>query len=344
MEKAAMRKIKYVLGRPCKELRKQKRKQKHEEQNYDYYGTVDNYENDADFFNNMYGNQMFSDDLYSDEEAPDTEDEAYYNFDIEPSHYIDKEEALTSIENRLPAIVLKTDKNNSTITDDDYVFKLLPKMKSRWNEVKRVGYLRVSKRYKPLNINMDKDAVGVIGMDYPILKKKGFNMEKLGYLKINNKQADEFIEVVISRGYRRFIFLAIIIALLSLLPHMMPENINLNNFNIYQLITEMEYSIHDVEIKHISEATPTQPNNEINLKLKIESSEDYRYKIIIKQTNPDSTILYESPMIPTAGSIDTIELDKLPDTKGIHECKIICEVYGASKLGEITSQFKLITK
>ena len=339
-----MRKIKYVLGRPCKELRKQKRKQKHEAENYDHYGIEDSYENNAEYFNNVYGNELFSDDLYSDEEAPDTEDEAYYNFDIEPSHYIDKEEALTSIENRLPAIVLKTDKNNSTITDDDYVFKLLPKMKSRWNEVKRVGYLRVSKRYKPLNINMDKDAVGVIGMDYPILKKKGFNMEKLGYLKINNKQADEFIEVVISRGYRRFIFLAIMIVLLSLFPHMLPENINFNNFNIYQLITEMEYKIHDVEIKHISEVTPIQPNNAINIKLKIKGSEDYRYKIIIKQINSASTILYESPMIPTAGSIDTIELDKLPDTSGTHQCDIICEVYGAYKLGEIISQFNIVIK
>ena len=341
MEKAAMRKIKYVLGRPCKELRKQKRKQKHEEQNFDHYGTEDSYENNADFFNNVYGNELFSDDLYSDEETPDKEDESYYSFDIEPSHYIDVEEALTSIESRLPAVVLKTSKNNSNITDDDYVFKLLPKMKSRWNEVKRVGYLHVSKHYKPLNINMDKEAVGVIGRDYPILKKKGFNTEKLGYLKLNNKQADEFIEVVISRGYRRFILLFIIIAFLSLIPRMMPENINFDNFNIYQLITEMEYNIHDVEIKHISEAKVF--NREINIKLKIEGSDDYKYKIIIKSKETNQS-LYESPIIPTAGSIDTIELDRLPDTKGTHQCDIICEVYGASKLGEITSQFNLITE
>ena len=300
----------------------------------------------------------FSDDLYDDnteEQIKHKNTDGLKEYRVDSNNIYTLKSARMSKEIRTPFAVVKTSKKKRGVGEFDNLYRI--DQKTKYNEFRQevtIGYVKASNRfgyahYKP---SMNDKIVGLINGEIPIWKNKGFNQQRVGYIKLNEKSLLEeyYVEVTRSRGYWRFIQVALIVAaLLIVLSKVNFENIHFSKDGlefIKSTVTEVQEE-QQMAISHLSDLEVKDGLVNIDLTSEVSEGLEFKVKIYIGDNIDTGLQICESERLAAGSSIDTVEISQQVAgalRQGTHEGILVCEIYnaGSKPVRTLTSSIKLI--
>lgn len=327
------------------------------------------------------GGSWFDDDFYDNVQEPQpTQNEDISNLDIIPdclyednvkrkvyvrstdnlekmtvddSYRVTKREALTSIEAKTPFIVGKIDGKKLRIDENDIVYKTIPKMQHQdGKRAMRIGYIQVSDKLKcrHLKLENNENIVGLLHDDYIITKKKGFNQEKIGYIKLKDDDSgiDKYVEVTKGKGARDLLMWLLLIAIIILLSNFkLPEDWHFDwkNLKLYKTEEQIENKESIVKISHNAKAVLVDSMIQLDLTSETESEADGELLFTLKIIDSSSgESVFESELLEAGSSVAEIKLDKAY-SNGEYGMTIECITYKNNKfnyVGTVESSFIMV--
>lgn len=301
-------------------------------------------------------------DIYSDSLYEDVKRKIYVRstdnlerMTVDTSYRVTKREALTSIEAKTPFIVGKIDGKKLRIDENDIIYKTIPKMQHQDRKrAMRIGYIQVSDKLKcrHLKLENNENIVGLLHDDYIITKKKGFNQEKIGYIKLKDDDSgiDKYVEVTKGKGARDLFKWLLLISIIIILSNFkLPEDWHFDwkNLKLYKTEEQVEDKESIVEISHNAKAALVDNKIQLDLASKAESDTNGELLFTLKIIdNSSGESVFESALLEAGSSVAEIQLDKTY-SNGEYDMVIECITYKNNKfnyIGTVESSFIMTVK
>ena len=231
-----------------------------------------------------------NEETYTEEIVYDTDDLKRY--ELSSKYKVSEKYARTNIEEKRPYLAIKDSdgKINSL-----YLSK--PKMYDDNKEKlhgRRIGFINASKTNKKRKLKKKDKYIGITTNNIPIIKKKGINKKKIGYIGISEYREDEenFVEVI-TDSYKWLLTLFILfIILCSIIGYGFLNNwhFNFKNLTLYKTkdIVSQEEETFNISMNTL----PIYRDGKLYIDMKYNEDTEIWFNLIIR--NKDNTIIYNS--------------------------------------------------